>query len=150
MPGQSDGSFKQTTMHMLNESWAESRRTLCETVLKAHFTIPEDSTCCRCEEKFAVVRCHECPSTKHLCSNCDEMVHRSWPFHDRDVMVNGHYLPIPPTTSKGSDGEWVFVERGLPLSNILCPVCCSKCEPLEILFDSHCIVVTLRGIIFLI
>ena len=34
---------------------------------------------------------------------------RSWPFHDRDIMVNGHYLPIPPTTSKGSDGERVFV-----------------------------------------
>ena len=95
--------------NLLNESWAESRRTLCETVLKAHFAIPEDSTCCRCVEKFAVVRCHQCPSNKHLCSDCDEMVHRSWPFHDRDVMVNGHYLPIPPTTSKGSDGEWVFV-----------------------------------------
>ena len=97
---------------LLNESWAESRRTLCETVLKSHFAVPEDSTCCRCVEKVAVVRCHECPSARYLCSDCDQIVHKSWPFHDRDAMANGHYLPIPATTSKGSDCEWVFVGSG--------------------------------------
>ena len=76
-----------------------------------HISLLQRTPCCGCVEKVAVVRCHECPSTKHLCSDCDEIVHRSWPFHARDVMVNGHYLPIPPTTSKGSDGERVFVDN---------------------------------------
>ena len=36
-------------------------------------------------------------------------------------------------------------ERSLPLKDVYCTTCNGKCKPLEILPDSHCIVVTLRG-----
>ena len=43
------------------------------------------------------------------------MVHDCWPFHDRDAVVNDHYVPISVTTSKGSDGEWVIVGKYLKI-----------------------------------
>lgn len=59
--------------------------------------------------KAAVVKCDTCSSARHLCQGCDKTVHGTRPFHDRNAIVNGHYLPIPVTTSLGSNGEWEIV-----------------------------------------
>ena len=95
----------------LNESWAESRASICKTFLESHFAIPDDIMCRKCSQKVALVRCIECTSNKYLCSECDQTMHDCWPFHDRDAIDNEHYVPIPSTTSKGSNGEWVIVGK---------------------------------------
>ena len=96
---------------MLAESWVESRAIICKAMLLSTFAIPEDNMCSRCSQSVAVVRCHQCSSAKHLCSDCDQILHDYWPFHDRDAVVNDHYIPILATTSKSSDGEWIIVGK---------------------------------------
>lgn len=91
------------------------------------------------------LKCHGCSASQHFCNGCDNIIHGYLPFHDRDAIVSGHYVPIPATTSRNSKGEWLIVGRSLPLRDVLCTSCNSKCKPLEILPDSHCIIVTLRG-----
>ena len=92
-----------------NESWADSRTALCETLLKARFAVRDAANCMKCLKETAVLRCHECPSTKYLCGSCDKNLHEVFPFHDRDAIVNEHYQPIPPTLSMNSSGEWVTI-----------------------------------------
>ena len=94
---------------VLNESWAESRACLWETILKANFAVKEDTLCMKCFEEPAVIRCNECFTAKYLCGYCDQKVHELLPFHDRDAVVKGHYEPIPPTLSRNCSGEWVTV-----------------------------------------
>lgn len=107
-PKRQKWSERQAT---LNERWSESRAIICKAVFQSMFSIPEDEKCYSCSEKVAVVRCHECTRAKQLCSYCDQIMHERWPFHDRDALVNGHYIPISTTTSKGNDGEWVIVGK---------------------------------------
>ena len=92
-----------------NESWADSRSALCETLLKTSFAVRDAAKCMKCLKETAVLRCHECSSTKYLCGSCDQNLHGVFPFHDRDAIVNGHYQPIPPTLSRNSSGEWVTI-----------------------------------------
>ena len=92
-----------------NESWADSRAALYETLLKASFAVKDANKCMKCFKETAVLRCNECSSTKYLCGSCDQNLHEVFPFHDRDAIVNGHYQPIPPTLSKNSSGEWVTI-----------------------------------------
>ena len=99
----------------LAESWSESRAIICKAILQSTFAIPEDNMCCRCSQRVALVRCHQCSSVKDLCSDCDQTVHDCWPFHDRDAVVNDQYVPISGTTSRGSDGEWVIVGKYLKI-----------------------------------
>ena len=94
---------------MLNESWAESRASLYETLLKVNLAVKEETKCMKCLEEPAVLRCNECSGTKYLCGSCDQNLHELLPFHDRDAVINGHYQPIPPTLSKNSSGEWITI-----------------------------------------
>jgi len=93
----------------LNESWEEHRSYLFKALLQSTFAVPEDVLCNRCMVKAAVVKCDMCSSARHLCQGCNKTVHGTRPFHDRNAIVNGHYLPIPVTTSLGSNGEWEIV-----------------------------------------
>ncbi len=95
----------------LNESWEEHRPRIFKALLQATFAVPKDVICQSCMHKAAVVRCNMCSSSRHLCHECDQSIHKSWSFHDRDGIVNGHYLPIPATTSGSSNGEWETVGK---------------------------------------
>lgn len=130
---------------LLTESWEEQRSTIFEELLEATYAVPENIMCSRCLDKAAVVRCDMCSTIRHLCPECDQQVHESWPFHDRDAIVNGHYFPIPATTTWNSNGQWEIVARSLPLRDLCCTTCGGNCEPDCILPNTHCIVVSLRG-----
>ena len=94
---------------VLNESRAQSRVCLWETILKAIFAVKEDTLSMKCLEEPAVIRCNECFNAKYLCGSCDQKVHELLPCHDRDAVFNGHYEPISPTLSRNCSGEWVTI-----------------------------------------
>jgi len=53
-----------------------------------------------CGSYMALIRCLECaPATAILCASCDETLHKSAPFHDREVWSGTHFVAVPPTTS---------------------------------------------------
>lgn len=93
----------------LNESWEEYRSMIFDAFLQATFPVSENVMCQRCMLENAVVRCNKCSCTQQLCYKCDQAIHESLPFHARDAVVNGRYLPIPSTTSRTRDGEWKIV-----------------------------------------
>lgn len=97
----------------LNDSWADFRGKLFETVLSGFATATgshgEPTICAKCCENAAVIRCHHCHKDRKLCGPCDQIVHENAPFHDRDVAVHGFYKPVPPTVSVSIDGQWVAV-----------------------------------------
>lgn len=108
---------------LLTESWEEQRSTIFKELLEATYAVPENIMCSRCLDKAAVVRCDMCSTMRHLCSECDQQVHECWPFHDRDAIVNGHYFPIPTTTTWSSSGQWEIVAKTLPLRDLCCTTC---------------------------
>lgn len=56
--------------------------------------------CILCGNRKALIRCLECaPATAVLCASCDEVLHESAPFHDREVWSGTHFIAISPTTS---------------------------------------------------
>ncbi|XP_075328755.1 uncharacterized protein LOC142387450 [Odontesthes bonariensis] len=92
--------------------------------------------CQQCKTVDAVVRCLDCvPSgVQFLCAACDSMVHKKLIFHDREVMIDGFYKHIPPTSSVKMDerGNYELVEQGpynLCLPAVSCPHCSSKWTP---------------------
>ena len=93
----------------LNDSWSECRPTIFKSLLQSSFAVLEDVICQKCMCEVAVLRCQECSTTKHLCHSCDTSVHGFLPFHDREAIVYGHFVPIPSTTSRNSKGEWMTV-----------------------------------------
>ena len=95
----------------LNQSWNDSRAELFEAVLKTQFAVAQAQQCSRCAQRQAVVRCCECHLNCHLCGKCDQEIHQFLPLHDRDAIINGHFRPIPPSVSAGSDGEWETIGK---------------------------------------
>ena len=73
--------------------------------------------CQQCKTADAVVRCLDClhSGVQFLCAACDTMVHQKIIFHDREVMIDGFYKHIPPTTSVKIDGRghYELVEQGV-------------------------------------
>ena len=56
--------------------------------------------CISCGNRKALIRCLECaPATAVLCASCDEVLHESAPFHDREVWSGTHFIAVSPTTS---------------------------------------------------
>jgi len=73
--------------------------------------------CCQqCNTVDAVVRCLDCvPSgVQFVCAACDSMFHKKLIFHEREVMIDGFYKHIPPTSSVKMDerGRCELVEQG--------------------------------------
>ena len=94
---------------LLNESWIESRSKIFKLLLQANFAVQEGGICQRCLEEVAMIKCNECSAIKYLCHGCDNSIHDYLPFHDRDAIINGHYVPIAATSSMNNKGEWVIV-----------------------------------------
>lgn len=94
---------------LLNESWIESRSKIFKFLLQANFAVQEGGICQRCLEEVAMIKCNECSAIKYLCHGCDNSIHDYLPFHDRDAIINGHYVPIAATSSMNNKGEWVIV-----------------------------------------
>mgnify|MGYP001799207352 CR=1 FL=1 len=77
------------------------------------FAVPENVKCQNCLEKAGEVRCKECVTREYLCHICDCKVHEQLPFHDREAIINGRFVPIPATTARNSKGECVIVGKYL-------------------------------------
>lgn len=53
-----------------------------------------------CGKSKALIRCLECaPATAAVCTACDDALHKSAPFHDREVWSGTHFIAVTPTTS---------------------------------------------------
>ncbi|XP_051800777.1 uncharacterized protein LOC110971783 isoform X2 [Acanthochromis polyacanthus] len=108
--------------------------------------------CCQqCKTVDAVVRCLDCvPSgVQFLCASCDLIVHKKCVFHDREVMVDGFYKPIPPTSSvKMSErGHHELVEQvcllPIPPPTQICSCGCN--QDLAIIPGKQTVLVTING-----
>ena len=94
----------------LHESWGEVRHKLYEQVIK-QCVPPLNDTCGQCGLCKATIRCNDpcCGKFKFLCTSCDQEQHKHHVFHDRDMLRDGHCVPIPPTVSHNSNGECVKI-----------------------------------------
>lgn len=92
----------ETRMFNLTSSWDNVRKQLIEAVLSCE-GLPSPDVCSICLEGKVCIRCIECPK-QFMCQSCDEMVHESLPFHDRDAYVNGYFQAIPPTVGVDEKG----------------------------------------------
>ena len=92
---------------ILNESWAALRGSLLNTLVSAQAM--GKTSCMKCRENLALIRCWDCHTHTRLCGDCDQLVHNSQPFHDRDAFTSGFLKPIPPTVSVDCDGNWISV-----------------------------------------
>ena len=60
--------------------------------------------CYLCGVEMAQFRCHQCGPGQVLCTACDSNIHQQKPLHDRQVWLDGFWLPIAPTiTSTGTE-----------------------------------------------
>lgn len=74
--------------------------------------------CCQqCSTADAVVRCLDCVSSGSMffCSACDTVIHRKNVFHNREVMIEGFYKAIPPTSMVLVDdsGQYQLSQQGV-------------------------------------
>ena len=54
-----------------------------------------------CGKSKEFIRRLECaPATAAVCTACDDALHKSAPFHDREVWSGTHFIAVAPTTSK--------------------------------------------------
>lgn len=76
---------------------------------------PKGVTCHHCRSKVAVVMCHDCLPRPLHCTACDLAIHDSMVLHNRPVMVEGFYRPLPPTTHIREEerGKFSYHERGI-------------------------------------
>lgn len=92
---------------ILNESWVSLRETLMNTTVSGYAV--NETSCMKCSEHVAVVRCYDCHIHTRLCGHCDQLIHEMQPFHDRDGLTGGFWKPIPPIVSLDCDGQWISV-----------------------------------------
>ncbi|XP_032232016.2 uncharacterized protein LOC116605656 isoform X1 [Nematostella vectensis] len=129
----------------LHESWAETRPSLFAAALSARFSPPESDICQVCTVNKVSIRCLMCKEGL-LCGPCDQERHADAPFHDRDILIDGHYEALPNYVSKSALGEWIDVIQALPPNSpIHCPGCRGICDPSAPLPGTHLIVVNLNG-----
>lgn len=49
---------------------------------------------------MAQFRCHQCGPGQLVCTACDASIHQQKPLHDRQVWLDGFWLPVAPTITK--------------------------------------------------
>lgn len=49
---------------------------------------------------MAQFRCHQCGPGQVVCTACDASIHQQKPLHDRQVWLDGFWLPIAPTITR--------------------------------------------------
>lgn len=57
----------------------------------------DDLQCESYNSARAVICCEDCHQHRFVCVTCDLELHKGQPFHDREVIINGFYDPIPLT-----------------------------------------------------
>ena len=77
----------------MEENWAKSRAYLFNCLIEKESIPGNDKGCERCTENIAVLHCTTCQ--KVLCSECDNLIHCDFPFHDRQIWINGFFEGIP-------------------------------------------------------
>ena len=77
---------------VLEENWCAMRNEFYSTLLFAQSIPRTEISCSQCKQNAAVIQCSEC--RKLLCSECDDEEHIGFPFHDREVWLNGYFEPI--------------------------------------------------------
>ena len=109
--GQTDNcpSAWQKRMTNLDENWQSVRETIFESVV-CSFDPPHSSIlCCKCGTSEAMLRCCECGINRFLCVNCDDEVHQSLPFHNREIWLNGYFEHILPTETVSEEKQLTHV-----------------------------------------
>ncbi|XP_048581069.1 uncharacterized protein LOC116618759 isoform X1 [Nematostella vectensis] len=129
----------------LQESWESLRSQLFNAKLES-FAVMPSQTCMLCINKMPSIQCSDCGPRTALCSECDISVHKSSPFHDRQALVKGHYVPIVPCLSWCTTSEtWKNESKSIPTKDeVYCPECNHKCCIAGFL-ESHIFVVTMKG-----
>ncbi|CAB3988511.1 Hypothetical predicted protein [Paramuricea clavata] len=99
----------QKRMTNLDENWQNVRETIFESAV-CSFAPPSSSIpCCKCGTSEAMLRCCECGINRFLCVNCDDEVHLSLPFHNREVWFNGYFQHILPTETISEEKKIIHV-----------------------------------------
>ena len=93
----------ETRMSHLSSNWDSTRKLLLEAVLSCE-SLPFPEQCQACFSGKVSIRCHDCPK-KFFCPSCDNNIHSSLPFHNRDGYVDGFFEAIPPTVSVDENGD---------------------------------------------
>ncbi|KAA0712092.1 hypothetical protein E1301_Tti012827 [Triplophysa tibetana] len=85
-------------------------RPLCDTsktVDSTYNTIDSQSL------KEAVIRCKDCLPKPRYCGKCDVSTHQHLVFHNRETLIDGFYIPIPPSTAvQDFSGQNIIYEQG--------------------------------------
>ncbi|XP_030280856.1 uncharacterized protein LOC115586188 isoform X2 [Sparus aurata] len=84
----------KTRNALSSERWKEARRMLLDNMLKANNIKPR--LCQRCLSKEAIIRCQECMPMQYYCCDCG-IHHESQAPHNRQSMIHGFHMPLPPT-----------------------------------------------------
>ncbi|XP_073717457.1 uncharacterized protein [Misgurnus anguillicaudatus] len=107
--------------------------------------------CCQqCKMTDAVVRCLDCvPSgIQFFCSTCDTEIHRKNILHNREVMFDGFFNPIPPTSFVVVCGDQYHLNEQVCMLPILPPLQICSCGPNQDLIitpGKQTVLVTING-----
>ncbi|XP_049329823.1 uncharacterized protein LOC111196334 isoform X1 [Astyanax mexicanus] len=129
------------------ERWKELRPDLIQYMLKAENTV--QTLCSYCRNKKAVLRCQDCLPKQYYCEDCDLSFHAVFVLHNRDSMVDGFFMPIPPTTviKFASDGKLIYEEKDcklpVPVPERICA--CAAAAAATASIGKRVILITVNG-----
>lgn len=83
------------------ESWKRSRKAIWDALYKK---IQLKGPCSNCNEREAIIKCEDCMEVG-LCFICDDIMHSSSPFHNREAYIDGYPSPLTPLETVNSNLE---------------------------------------------
>lgn len=104
-----NGKNWEERMEASNANWETARQAIFEAVLSCEAAA--DCLCNNCSSRQASVRCYQCNSTNMVCVDCDIIIHKDHPFHDRSVLYKGTYEPLKPTLTVDAEGNLVRIRK---------------------------------------
>ncbi|XP_046873039.1 uncharacterized protein LOC124465354 [Hypomesus transpacificus] len=147
MPTESPQTFSSWPSRHLTaqEHWEEARPFHLKCLLDSEDVGQELCYIC---QKTAVIRCRDCLPEEWLCEACDVHIHKRWPLHNRDSVVDGFFRAIPPSTylAIGEAGHYTTQEQACILPTVRAPKLCS-CEVanVTVLAGRAVILITMNG-----
>ena len=81
-------------MTIMQEDWTKGRSSIFKWVVSDENHHSDQCSFCFANE--ANVRCHQCGLSFYMCNTCDERLHSSNPFHDREIWNERFFEAIAP------------------------------------------------------
>ncbi|KAL2102430.1 hypothetical protein ACEWY4_001598 [Coilia grayii] len=128
-----------TRKRQLSEWWGKERPQLVNNMLARQHAAPR--ICQLCGNNPAVICCSDCRPQPYLCGQCDIRVHQRQVFHNRDLMTDTFFHPLPPTTCV-LDSVLTHCERLVPLEM---PDKVCNCLRSSVIAGQSIAVVTMNG-----